>query len=42
MPPTQAVPGDMEAALLKPIKAFLFLQLFPGRAVGATITPTSV
>lgn len=41
-PPTSQPPGDMEAALMKPIKGFLFFQQFPGRASGATITPTSV
>lgn len=33
MTPTQAVPRGQEAALMKPVKAFLFLQLFPGRAI---------
>lgn len=42
MSPTQAVPGGQETALMKPVKAFLFLQLFPGRASGAMMTPTSV
>lgn len=41
MPPHQAVPGDMEAALMKPIKACLFLQLFPGRALEPRWSPTS-
>lgn len=42
MSPTQADPRGHEAALMKPVKAFLLLQLFPGRAIGAMMTPTSV